>query len=161
MIYALIAVLLAGFGAGFGLEHTLAEAKVRRLESAIQRQKTEAQSVLKAVVEKVAQQQQHQLRANQELEDARTSSIHTINAYHDRLAAVRLRVPVARRGSPGPVSAGPDTAQLHHDDADAADFSAAFARYLTEESFRADRCAVDKNALLQFVRAGCGLDRAD
>jgi hypothetical protein len=160
MVYALLGVLLTGFSAGFGLEYKLNEAKVWRLESAISRQKTESEAMLTAIAAKVEMQKAEQINANQELEDARNSSIATINALHaDRdTVAGRLRNAVSGACRDRPVPPSDHPGQLQGDAAETHSFSAGFAGFLSGQAFEADTLAADYNALLQFVQSGCGLN---
>lgn len=156
MIYALIAALLTGFGAGAWSAHEWNKAELWRLQSALRGQQAEAADMLAVIGAKIDQQKRHQEAANEELESARQSSIATINAYHAQLGAVLLRAAGARPRGPDAVPEAADSAGVHENEAGYPGFSEEVAEVIGDDAFRADALAVDFNALLDFVHSDCG-----
>jgi hypothetical protein len=162
VVYALIAVLMAGFGGGFWISHELDKAELWEMRSEIKRQKTEGEAVLKDVIKKVEQQKKEQEKANENLEKSRQSSIETINAYHDQLAHAKLRVTVTGQSRCSALPEARDPGELPSAAADSAELSAESTEYLRNLALKADTCAINHNAMLAFVKSGCGFnDRAN
>lgn len=155
MIYAFIAAILLGFGAGFGLSQQLAQADIVRLESAIQSANDQAAIRLANAKKDAERIKIDQQKLSQQLEKSHEQNIQTINALRDRLAYVRLPTASSSRGR--------DTKNRNHNPATAEEqaehqqLSADFDRLVKAEFYRADTVAAYADACYTFVvENNCG-----
>lgn len=103
MIYIAAIIATLGFISGFGVCHQIDKAKIISMESAIDQQNLEAQTLLVSAEKRVDVAQANAINANTNLENAHDSTINALNAQHDALVAVRLFSSGSREGCANPV----------------------------------------------------------
>ena len=153
--YALIAIAI--FGAGYGTEYKISRGEILGYELAIEKANFQAHAVMVAAQDKVKKAEAEAVTANTQLELAHVQDIETINAIHDKYATVSVRDPYHKASCPNPVPKSPGTKIVYRDAEDSGELSAEFTAFLKSEALRADMVALDKNALLDFVRRNCGI----
>jgi hypothetical protein len=152
MLYAFLAVFLAGLGAGGFAVHQFDAAEIVRLESAIHEGNLKAEKEFEIAQSEIVMAQAKAEKFNQELELSRAQSIQTINALTDRVAAAG-RLYARRQNCAGSVSGG-DRAGESEEAAEPADFSGRLAEIVR----RADETAVYAQSCWRFVSNNCGVN---
>lgn len=151
MLYAFLAVFLAGLGAGGFAVHQFDAAEIVSLESAIHEGNLKSEKEFEKAQADVLMAKAKAEQFNNELELSRAQSIQTINALTDRVAAAgRLyaRRQNCKNAVPGGERSGePETA------AEPADFSGRLAEIVR----RADETAVYAQSCWRFVNKNCGI----
>jgi hypothetical protein len=156
MPYILLAVALVAFGAGFGVARTVYVHQIDGLEATIKVGNAVAENILKESINRLKESESKAAELNSELEKTHEQDISTINAIHSNLAAARLHDP-GTKGCRNAVPKGQPSKAVLGDAGDNAELSEGFDGFLKSEAFRADNAAIDKNALLKFVKNNCGV----
>ena len=148
--------LVVGMSIGAGITYKIEHKKVVELHAIID--KIEATGSILQEQNKVKlleAKAQAQINLNN-LDKANESAIKTANGYHDILATTRLHdrnSKVCRDR----VSENFSTRTSETNATGSGDLSEELSRLLRDESARADKETLDKNYLLEFVQAGCGI----
>ena len=155
------AIFALGLAIGVASTHVYEHREVLKLELAIRNADLQAVEKLQKAKDDVAAADLERINKEKELDKANEQHVQTINYYVDKLAADKLRDPNASNKScrntlPTSGSTGNNTENAGNTN----DISEELSRLLRDESYRADRCALDKNYLLTWVvKDNCGIKR--
>lgn len=153
-IFALVAaIFVAGYNYGYTFEHN----KVLELQKAIELSNLKSVELLQQETLKVVEAENLARLKNEELENARKQEIATVNAYHDKLASVRLFDRRNKTSCSNTLSESNDSRINKEDGKNGTELSEELTQFLRTESDRADKAAIDKNLLLDFVKNNCGI----
>jgi vacuolar-type H+-ATPase subunit H len=147
MLYGIIAIIIASFGSGFYTAHSIDNAEIFALKTAIEKANEQGRSAMQEATRIVNEAQKEAIENNNELDKANESSINTINAYYDRVQSIHK----ARRSNAMPKSY--NTGEPSKDAGNTYDILA--------ELHRADLAAIEKNTLLKFIKWNCGIHVRD
>lgn len=154
MIYAFIAMFLLGLASGGFAAHEISQAEIERLRSAIERSNAESLVVLERSRGKVLTAEHEANKFNQQLQVSHEQAIATINDYSLQLDSrlydhqARCKNTMSESTSPG----------VHpENDTNGTELSTEFTAFLYSENKRAELAALDKNALLTYVKNNCGI----
>ena len=154
-IFILVATI---FGGGYKVGYNNEHAKVLSMQLAIERANNESAEILARQTQKIISFESKARELNKELEQTHAKDTKIIDEYRDLNASLRLRDPNGHKASCGssvPSSAG--AGSVAQDAGDSADISEELTRLLRAETYRADQTAIEKNALLRFVKSNCGM----
>jgi len=157
MPYLIAALLAFSFAAGFGTAYRFYSTKAELLQLSIDTGNTLAGQELKSLQVALRSSQEKALALNTQLEDAHESDIQTINYYAGQLAAVQLPKPAGHQGCADALPKTKHPPVIAEDATHRTDVPEKLAGFLQAETYRADQAALDKNMLLKFVLANCGV----
>lgn len=156
MGYIQVAILAAAYGLGFWTGYSWQAGRIESMEASIATQKAISERLLDYSNKRVKQAEDESLLANNELDKANAQSLETINAYHSKLASVRLYDP-GRKGCRNavPKSHGADVTESQATDGQ--ELSGITARFLRDEARRADGLRAYADTCHRFVSTNCGI----
>jgi hypothetical protein len=155
MPYILLVIALAGFGGGFTVARSMYILNIEELKHSIQESNAK-QQVLKNINEqKLALAEEKAVKLNENLDKSHESYIETVNSYATKLSSSKLYDHKASCGNK--VSEGSNSKQLAKTRTNNSELSRELTEFLRAETLRADKAAIDKNSLLEFVKSNCGI----
>ncbi|MFA5875254.1 MAG: hypothetical protein WC901_01010 [Candidatus Margulisiibacteriota bacterium] len=157
MPYIMAALVAVGFVSGYWTAHSIDKSEIVSLHASIDRANAKAelsaktdQAIIDAAIAKASE-------LNAKLDKKNESEINAINAYHAELTAHRLSAARACPRNKGAVPKADNTTINTANEADRTEFSTEFEGFLGWETLRANKAAVEKNELLEYVNNGCGV----
>ena len=160
MIYAFLAAIVIGFGAGFYTSHEIDSAEIIALESAIKSANDQAKIIMTTAKKESERIKSDQRQLAQQLEKSHEQNIQTVNALRDQLATVRL--PAAHNPRSGNAKNNDHGTQKPEAQADNEQLPATLDRLVKAEFYRADTVAEYAEACYTFVvEQNCGVPVQD
>lgn len=155
MPYIILALTLFSFGSGYWVGDSINKAEIAEINAAVSLANMKALDMANQAKNALKNAEIKAETLNKQLEQAHDSETSTINHYHDLLNKLPKRP--RDKGCHDGLPKANRSIIVNDDEADRADIPEKLARLLQSETYRADQAAVDKNALLKFVQAKCGV----
>lgn len=156
-VFVLVAAI---FGGGYKVGYNVEHAKVLSMQVAIEKANNEAAEILARQTQKILNAEKKARKLNNELVKTHEKDTKTINDFRDANATLKLRDPNKHKTSCSrTVPTGSGSGSVNADAGDDTELSNELARLLRAETYRADQTAVEKNALLKFVKSNCGISK--
>lgn len=152
MPYVLIGCIIGAFSLGFGWAWHLQSGRVEAMEMRMQQADAEAVRVLEKAQSDVMEAEIKAVESNLQWDKANEQSIQTINAWHDKHSHA---VGMLNRDK-GCAATVPKSHPAGIGEKNGADLLPDDAAILSDRR-EASRCAVEKNALLTWATANCGI----
>lgn len=158
MPYAFILVMVASFGSGFGVSHSIDKAEIMELQIAIQHQKDQANMEILSAQSHVRDSEMKAVVANEKREQEHESNNKDIADLHTQLSTLRLRDPGRRTSCSNAMPASHNSKEPANTTTDTGELSKEFAGFLVEQSRSADEVAEYALNCFKFIKNNCGIE---